>query len=328
NDMDSPLILSIKKQVGKVVSKKKILTSLNLSDKKIRYLPDYLFGLDTITKLDLSENKLSSIPDDIEKLVNIKELSVSENNLQTLPSSICKLKALTVLDVSCNQMGMDNGSFLFPECIGQLINLTVLYGDYNKCFPLPESFSNLTALQTLSLFQCSDETPVDFPIQITALSNLRTLNIGSNSFREIPAAIANLTNLKYINLSSSLCYLKSVPDLSALKSLTILDASGARNFSGRPDPDPSIIASFFTAPNLVELNISGFKNKLEAGHLEGIGNLKKLEILDISSNNITKFPGEIFTLSSLKKLRAVNANIDRREIVKLTEFIPDIKIET
>ncbi|EFC42614.1 predicted protein [Naegleria gruberi] len=70
------------------------LTSINLSNNKLEFLPQALNEMNTLTKIDISENVLLSLPSTISHLVNVEELDISNNYLMTLPDDIKKLKKL------------------------------------------------------------------------------------------------------------------------------------------------------------------------------------------------------------------------------------------
>ena len=59
-------------------------TSLDLSQKELRILPQELFELEDLEELILDRNMLVELPDDICKLKKLKKLSVSENDLMEL----------------------------------------------------------------------------------------------------------------------------------------------------------------------------------------------------------------------------------------------------
>ena len=69
-------------------------TSLDLSQKELRILPQELFELEDLEELILDRNMLVELPDDICKLKKLKKLSVSENDLMELPDTIGNLSAL------------------------------------------------------------------------------------------------------------------------------------------------------------------------------------------------------------------------------------------
>ena len=104
-------------------------------------------------------------------------------------------------------------------------------------------------------------------------------------------------------------------------------ACGSQSFPERPNPNPVIIQSFFNVPNLKEIDLSRYKDsKVTEKHFEGLSKLKKIQILDISFNNLDRLPEEIFSLSTLKVLKIDYNSFDKKDITKLKESIPGIQI--
>lgn len=97
-------------------------------------------------KVDLSNKSLKKIPDFIFDRIDIEELDVSNNQLSgAIQSQIGRLVDLKVLDASDNQMtGV-------PAEIGRLRNLEVLDLSNNKLTGLPNELGNLQNLKTLNL---------------------------------------------------------------------------------------------------------------------------------------------------------------------------------
>jgi len=55
-----------------------------------------------ISNLDLSDKKLKTLPEDISRLKKLEHLDLSNNNIKTLPNSISKLELLSFLILSGN----------------------------------------------------------------------------------------------------------------------------------------------------------------------------------------------------------------------------------
>ncbi|CAO3599748.1 unnamed protein product [Absidia cylindrospora] len=78
------------------------LTTIQLEDNQLTWLPGELWHLPRLQKLNLGRNALAELPADLGLLVGLKELYVHENQLVTLPSQIGQLVDLGVLDLTNN----------------------------------------------------------------------------------------------------------------------------------------------------------------------------------------------------------------------------------
>ncbi|NCN07924.1 leucine-rich repeat domain-containing protein [Candidatus Falkowbacteria bacterium] len=100
----------------------------------------------TANKLDISNKALTRLPDYIIRLDNLEELNISNNKLTgSLPAEIKNLSKLKILDLSNNLM---TG---IPAEIGQLPNLEILNLANNQLTGLPYELGNLKNLKTLNL---------------------------------------------------------------------------------------------------------------------------------------------------------------------------------
>lgn len=96
--------------------------------------------------LDLSNKGLDKIPDYVFNQTNLQELNVSNNNLTgAIQAEIRHLSNLKVLNASNNQL---TG---IPAEIGQLQKLEVLDFSNNQLTGLPQELSNLKNLKTFNL---------------------------------------------------------------------------------------------------------------------------------------------------------------------------------
>jgi len=78
---------------------------LDLSNQKLKKIPDYVFSLVDLTGLWLICNELDLIPGEIKKLTKLKELNLSANRITRIPEEICSyLLGLEYLDLSENKL--------------------------------------------------------------------------------------------------------------------------------------------------------------------------------------------------------------------------------
>lgn len=77
---------------------------LNLSDLKLRSLPNELFQVTCIDFLVLSNNQLESIPAEISQMTNVWNLCLDENKLRSIPIELSQLPKLKELYLGKNQL--------------------------------------------------------------------------------------------------------------------------------------------------------------------------------------------------------------------------------
>jgi hypothetical protein len=99
----------------------------------------------TASKLNLSGKKLKYIPESIGKLVDLKHLDLSRNNLLALPESLGKLKKLESLNISRNKFK------ILPESVCKLLNLKKLNMRLNSSLKIPNDLRNLDILTKITV---------------------------------------------------------------------------------------------------------------------------------------------------------------------------------
>ncbi|CAH0518638.1 unnamed protein product [Peronospora belbahrii] len=77
------------------------LQCLDLSNNKLRTLPDAVYTLQHLKTLNVQQNRLTTLSTDVEKLTELEMLNVCDNELKTLPvkqlETLEKLKTLQVV---------------------------------------------------------------------------------------------------------------------------------------------------------------------------------------------------------------------------------------
>ncbi len=133
--------------------------SLDLSKKKLKFIPEEIKKLPNLQWLKLSKNNLKDIPSWIGDLVNLQYLDLSNNDLVELPTSIGKLENVYYLGL--NQNLIEN----LPHEMGQMKNLQVLEMWDNELQAIPEEMKNLHNLQVLELrgilFSNDEQTQIE-----------------------------------------------------------------------------------------------------------------------------------------------------------------------
>ncbi|CAN6902093.1 unnamed protein product [Brassica oleracea] len=219
---------------------------IDLSDRRLKLLPEALGNNVSLVSLNLSRNDLKLLPDTISGLEKLEELDVSSNLLESLPDSFGLLLNLRVLNVSGNKL-----TYL-PESITQCRSLVELDASFNNLASLPANIGyGLLNLERLSIHLNKLRF---FPNSICEMRSLRYLDAHMNEIHGLPIAIGRLTSLEVLNLSSNFSDLTELPDtISDLANLKELDVS---NNQIRVLPD-----SFFRLERLEKLNLD--QNPLE-----------------------------------------------------------------
>ena len=164
---------------------------------------------------------------------------------------------------------------------------TELYLNNNQLSSLPLEISQLSNLKTLSLYNNQLNS---LPPEISQLSNLTRLYLDSNQLSSLPSEISQLSNLTTLSLYNN--QLSSLPsEISQLSNLTTLSLANNQLSSL-----PSEISQL---SNLTTLSLSS--NQLSSLPPE-ISQLSNLTTLLLDSNQLSNLPPEISQLSNLTTL--------------------------
>ncbi|WP_080502633.1 leucine-rich repeat domain-containing protein [Neochlamydia sp. EPS4] len=190
----------------------KNLTSLNLSNEGLTYLPPEIGQLSQLQTLDLRGNQLTALPTEIGQLSQLQRLDLSQNQLTSLPAEIGQLSQLRALHLNQNKLTA------LPAEIWQLPELQTLYLHQNQLTALPAEIGQLSQLQGLYLTQ---NQLTSLPAEIGQLSQLLWLFLNQNQLTSLPAEIGQLFQLKRLILNQN--QLTSLPgeigQLSQLRAL-------------------------------------------------------------------------------------------------------------
>lgn len=191
---------------------------VDLSERKLRALPEAFGRLASLVVLNLSNNQLEAIPDSVSGLENLEELYLSSNLLESLPDSIGLLFKLKIFDVSGNKL------IALPDGICHCRLLIELDASFNKLTYLPTNIGfELVNLKRLSIQYNKIRS---LPTSIGGMKSLKLLDVHFNELRGLPHSVGKLINLEILNLSSNFSDLTELPDnISDLISLKELDLS-------------------------------------------------------------------------------------------------------
>lgn len=140
---------------------------LDLSNNKLRSIPEQIGRLRRLRFADFGANKLENLPEELGDCKSLKELHLNENHLQHLPENLKNLERLETLQLRRNQLTS------LPEFIGNFNQLSTLAVAGNHLNCLPESFKRLQNLQKLFLAENSFHA---FPEALLYLERLKTFS--------------------------------------------------------------------------------------------------------------------------------------------------------
>ncbi|XP_047322849.1 receptor protein-tyrosine kinase CEPR1-like [Impatiens glandulifera] len=239
--------------------------------------PDYVCSyLPTLKILRLGKNVIhGGFPKGITNCSVLEELNMNHLNLTGTLPDFSQMKSLKFLDMSYNSFSGD-----FPLSIAMLTNLEEVNFNENENFnlwELPESFSNMTKLNTIVLTTCMLRGTI--PSWIGNMTSLIDLELSGNYLvRRIPAEIGSLKNLKQLELYYNQLEGPIPEEIGNLTNLIDLDMSVNKLTGGIPE-------SISRLPNLTVLQL--YNNSLTGEIPVGFGNSTNLTMLSVYDNFLT-----------------------------------------
>ncbi|KAI4355886.1 hypothetical protein L6164_004615 [Bauhinia variegata] len=221
----------------------------------------------TLTRLILKENNFTGPLPDFERNPNLLFVNISNNNISgTLPSSLGNLTNATTIILSMNKF-----SGLIPPELGSLVNIrTLILAHNNLEGPLPPQLSNCSRMDSFDVgFNFLNGS---LPSSLGRWIGLTTLILRENHFTGgIPAFLSEFKKLSELQL-------------------------GGNMFGGEIPKSIGALQYLQYGLNLSAIGLTGEIPSV-------IGNLEKLERLDLSHNNLT---GSIEVLDKLSSLGEAN----------------------
>ncbi|XP_023767547.1 disease resistance protein RUN1 [Lactuca sativa] len=208
-------------EVPKNLDQLECLEELDLSNTKIKHLPDNICMLKHLRSLKLRSCRLlEKLPKDLGRLECLEELTLTCGIIKDLPDSICLLKhleSLELYDCSCLEK--------LPKDIGRLECLKKLTVSSAQIKDLPDSICMLNKLESLELSYCWLLTKL--PEDLGRLECLENLSLkGCKFLRDIPNIIRKMKGLKNLNLCNCI-QVKTLPEeLGDRQCLEQLDIEG------------------------------------------------------------------------------------------------------
>ena len=266
------------------------LQELNLSNNKLESLSNAIGQLTALESLSITSNILSSISSEIGSLKALKKLALENNNLSSLPPSISQLESLTTLSLENNALQS------LAETVANWKNLISLSLTNNMLKDLPDDFGLLESLITLDL---ENNVLEELPDTFGQLKMLEILRLSNNRLQELPANFNQLKNLLFVDLSNNQL-IKLPEEISQLGALQTLMIS-----SNHMEELPSDIGNL---KNLRYLYASS--NALTKTLTENFGNLKSIQEIDLSNNNLKALPTSFSNLETLQTLNLSSNSLE------------------
>ena len=244
-----------------VLSHLTALKDLRLDHNSFRYIPETIGSLTKLVTLSCSDNLLDALPEGIGNLHRLVTLDAHNNSLTELPASMWQCSSLKTINLTSNllknwhdppspSMSLDNvGSpdtlMVSPIDVQRKASATgSIISQLGR--PLPPLARSLQ-----KLYLGENRLTDDVLHPLTALRELRVLNLSFNDIQELPSSFfRNLTSLEEIYLSGNKLSTIPTEDLHKLTGLTVMFLNG---------------------------------NKLQVLPSE-LGKLKSLTVLDVGSN--------------------------------------------
>ena len=253
--------------------------------------------LQKVQKLQLNNLNLSNIKG-LEEFKYVEELNISNNNITSI-NPLSKLTSLKKLEAFGNSI-----SDLSP--ISNIISLEYLNVANNNLKDTGNQNNNensviskLSKLTSLIYLDMSYNT-IGSTQGLEELTNLKYLNLYDNKIHQL-TGLDMLTNLKYLNLGEN-----------------------NRSYNNGNAEVENGIANLENLNTLINLEYLNFSDNYSPDILKNIGNLKKLEELNLESNNLNDLKtkeSDISCLTYLKSLNLYNNNIsDIRPLFSLNKL--------
>ena len=309
------------------------ITELDLSDRKLRRLPQQLYAFRNLRVLSLAGNDaIGSLGERIGELTALEELNLAKTGLTALPEAIGRLHNLRVLDISGNSITA------LPDELGDLPRLEVLRAARLTC-PVPDAVARLGTLRELDLSSLQPgefNSLVAFPVPVTRLPALRSLNLSHMFLETVPDELLGLTALEELDLRGSLStLLPRLPDLAALPRLRMLRLSGSTPWSFQPEPSRDLLAGIWAISTLEHLEIDSWGEKTAGGQVtrtaftalpeDAFARMPGLRRLSLAFNDLTTLPESFFRLRHLEAVDLRYTVLDAPTTDRLRTVFPHVR---
>ncbi|RVW58290.1 putative LRR receptor-like serine/threonine-protein kinase [Vitis vinifera] len=275
-------------------------------------IPQLLFNISSLRFLNLAVNNLEGeIPSNLSQCRELRVISLSFNQFtggipqaigREIPQLVFNISSLRFLSLDANNL--EGG---IPREIGNLSNLNILQLSSNGISgPIPAEIFNVSSLQVIDFSDnsLSGSLPKDI---CKHLPNLQGLSLSKNHLSgQLPTTLSLCGELLFLSLSFNKfrgSIPKEIGNLSKLEEIYLGTNSLIENeFSGNNSN------GYFNMSKLTVLVLS--TNSFTGNVPKDLGNLTKLEVLDLAGNQLTDehvasevlFPNSLGNLPLLLKV--------------------------
>ncbi|XP_024039491.1 LRR receptor-like serine/threonine-protein kinase GSO1 [Citrus clementina] len=239
-----------------------------------------------LRQLDVSNNNFQGhIPLEIgDILPNLISFNISMNALDgSIPSSFGNINLLKILDLSNNQLTGEIPEHLAVGCV--YLDFLALSNNSLEGHMFSRNF-NLKNLKWLQLE--GNRFVGEIPQSLSKCSSLKGLYLNNNSLSgKIPRWLGNLTWLQYIIMPNNHLEGPIPVEFCQLYSLQILDISNNNISESLPSSfHPRFIKQVHLSKNMLHGQLNRGHNNLEGEVPVQLCELNRLQLLDLSNNNL------------------------------------------
>ncbi|XP_028977431.2 PH domain leucine-rich repeat-containing protein phosphatase 1 isoform X2 [Esox lucius] len=326
------------RHAAKIVSQR--VSSVDLSCCSLEVLPSQLFYSQDLTHLNLKHNYLTGLTH-LTRFCKLRSLNLSNNALSEFPHAVCDLTSLTELNLQGNRLTS------LPATLGTMHSLQTLLLDGNSLSSLPVELGSLEALTYLGL---SFNLFSSVPPALERLRGVERLCLAGNQLSSLDMAGLQWLPHRHIDLRLNGLQKVVLGEASLLSHVAQLDVrdAGLKELDVRPLSRLELLRC--DRNTLTFLRVSGIALKsLHAAHNElrelevfpvpenltvldvsrnrldcvpdWVCDSVKLEVLNVSHNDIQELPVRLFCRAGLRKLlvgwnrlRALPERLERSQL--------------
>ena len=300
------------------------LKSLVVTGKRIHGLYQENF-IDEVASLSVWQADQVAL--DFSRFARVKHATLLCKREHQLPDSLSQLRSLESLTTNCR----------LPSTIERFEKLRTLRLD--RVAEIPRALSQLGLRELIYIYYDKAFEPIACPEVIYELSSLEALEFCLCRLHSIEDRLGSLVQLRSLSFGSSLSDLRRFPDLSGLRQLERLAASG-QSVQGQRKPPYALLSSVLdnvrVLPGLRELDLSFWAPKRKDEWLvsdgkrhsipDCFGHLERLEKLSIYGMKLDFLPASLFQLRSLRELNVGHNHLNDDELKALRAALPRLEL--